>query len=121
MRPTDQSAGDEAEEQVSEDDRLLLAAIEGPESGWEHQLERVCTQHPEREATLRRRFRMLKELGLLAASAEPTTRLGPYRLIRQIGGGGMGLVYLAEHETLRRPVALKLVRPELLDSPRARE
>ena len=39
-------------------------------------------------------------------SATPE-RLGEYRIIREIGRGGMGIVYEAEHETMRRRVALK--------------
>ncbi len=38
-------------------------------------------------------------------------QLGQYRLRRCIGGGGMGEVYLAEHQLLKRPCALKLIRP----------
>ena len=38
--------------------------------------------------------------------------LGPYMLREQIGSGGMGEVHLAEHQLLRRPCAVKLIRPE---------
>src|SRR5690349_17682475 len=34
---------------------------------------------------------------------------GRYRLIEKIGEGGMGAVYRGVHETLRKPVALKLL------------
>jgi serine/threonine-protein kinase len=39
-------------------------------------------------------------------------RFGQYRLGEPIGSGGMGEVFLAEHELLKRPCAVKLIRPE---------
>src|SRR2546426_11794328 len=51
---------------------------------------------------------------LLASSrAEgPGTRIGPYKLLQQIGEGGMGIVYMAEQERpVRRKVALKIIKP----------
>ena len=45
---------------------------------------------------------------------------GRYRLERLIGRGGMGLVYEARDLTLDRPVAVKLMRDELVDSEEAR-
>jgi serine/threonine protein kinase len=42
----------------------------------------------------------------------PGTRVGPYKLLQQIGEGGMGVVYLAEQdEPIRRKVALKIIKP----------
>src|SRR5262245_25493956 len=39
-------------------------------------------------------------------------RIGPYRLMEQIGEGGFGLVFVAEQqEPVRRKVALKVIRP----------
>jgi WD40 repeat protein/serine/threonine protein kinase len=56
--------------------------------------------------------------GLAAPAAEqplregPGTVLGPYRLMEQIGEGGMGLVFVAEQQQpVRRKVALKLIKP----------
>lgn len=44
-----------------------------------------------------------------------------YDLRHQIGKGGMGEVWLAEHKTLARPAAIKIVRPDLLaDGDKAR-
>jgi eukaryotic-like serine/threonine-protein kinase len=40
--------------------------------------------------------------------------IGSYELVRQIGSGGMGDVWVAEHRLLARPAAMKLIRPELL-------
>lgn len=36
--------------------------------------------------------------------------LGSYRLVRQVGSGGMGEVWLARHSLLARPAAVKLIR-----------
>lgn len=43
---------------------------------------------------------------------KPGTQIGPYKLLQQIGEGGMGVVYMAEqHEPVRRKVALKIIKP----------
>jgi serine/threonine protein kinase/phage FluMu protein Com len=48
-------------------------------------------------------------------------RFGPYRVLRLLGAGGMGKVYLAEDIQLQRPVALKVMLPALCGSKKARE
>jgi serine/threonine protein kinase len=48
----------------------------------------------------------------LPASEGPGSRIGPYKLLQQIGEGGMGVVYMAEQEEpVRRRVALKIIKP----------
>jgi serine/threonine-protein kinase len=44
--------------------------------------------------------------------------LNQYRLTKKLGAGGMGEVYLAEHQLLKRPCAIKLIRPSLSQNPR---
>jgi serine/threonine-protein kinase len=45
--------------------------------------------------------------------------LGPYTIVRPLGAGGMGEVFLAEHRLLRRPVAIKRISPGQAGSPDA--
>jgi serine/threonine protein kinase len=42
----------------------------------------------------------------------PGSRIGPYKLLQQLGEGGMGVVFLAEQlEPVRRKVAIKVIKP----------
>jgi eukaryotic-like serine/threonine-protein kinase len=48
-------------------------------------------------------------------------QLGQYRLRKRLGVGGMGEVYLAEHQLLKRPCAVKLIRSGEATDPHAQE
>jgi serine/threonine protein kinase/predicted ATPase len=54
-------------------------------------------------------------LSFLSPALEPDElgRLAHYRVLKVLGQGGMGVVLLAEDTHLRRPVALKVIRPEI--------
>ncbi len=48
---------------------------------------------------------------------QPPAAIGNYRVVRELGRGGMGVVYLAEDPLLLRPVCVKVVKPELAADP----
>jgi eukaryotic-like serine/threonine-protein kinase len=50
-------------------------------------------------------------LSRAAWTTSPPVQVGRYRVLRSIAEGGMGVVYEAEQDSPRRPVALKVVRP----------
>jgi serine/threonine-protein kinase len=54
----------------------------------------------------------------LQEKAHEAQRIGQYRLKEIVGFGGMGAVYLAEHVLLRRPCAIKLIRPDQVGDPK---
>ncbi len=44
-------------------------------------------------------------------------KIGPYRILRKLGEGGMGAVYEGLHELIERKVAIKILRPEYAAKP----
>jgi serine/threonine protein kinase len=63
-----------------------------------------------------------EELGVAAApEPQPGERFGPYQIIRQLGSGGMGSVFLALHTQLGRQVAIKVNRHPSLGGPEAQQ
>jgi WD40 repeat protein/serine/threonine protein kinase len=101
------SAGDAELARVLEE---YLAAIEARQS---ISLDELVAKHPTIADRLRACLGVLEVAGGVGADGgvEPTEprRLGDFRLIREIGRGGMGVVYEAEQESLGRRVALKVL------------
>ncbi|MEZ6117647.1 MAG: serine/threonine-protein kinase [Pirellulaceae bacterium] len=97
--------------------QVMEAAIDLSAESQQQFVQRACNG----DSALLRKVRALlaaadDETGFLAtrsdfdASPPPTReRIGDYRIIREIGRGGMGIVYEAEHDAMRRRVALKVL------------
>ena len=110
---------------------VLVAALGALEQDGPPGVERVLAAHPQHAQRARTHLQRLHGYGLLAPttqvavpSKQPVAfpeHLGEFRLLQRLGGGGMGVVYLAEQSSLGRRVALKLVRPEHLYFPGAHD
>jgi serine/threonine-protein kinase len=58
-------------------------------------------------------------IGTLRRESFAARQLGQYLLKRKLGSGGMGEVYLAEHRLMKRPCAVKIIRPAKAGDPQA--
>lgn len=69
-----------------------------------------------------RRLNQLLRLGILTRTNDTRyqAELGPWRILRELGAGGMGVVLLADEPALDRRVAIKFLKPELADDPGCR-
>ena len=56
-------------------------------------------------------------IGTLRKEAFVARQMGQYRLKDKLGSGGMGEVFLAEHEMMKRPCAVKTIRTEKAGDP----
>lgn len=118
--------GPEDEREQGALDELVATCLESGDGDVESAIERVCSAHPESADEIRRRVARLRSVGMLGVDPPSSgdaypEELGEFRLLERLGGGGMGVVFRARQEPLGREVALKLIRPEHLYFPRARE
>lgn len=102
---------------------LVAGALEALDRGGEDALAAFLQRHPGQREQVLALITQFRSTGLLARDArvDIPERLGEFRLLKRLGGGGMGVVFIAEQESLRRQVALKVIRPDLLFFDGARE
>lgn len=95
-------------EETSRLDDPFAAALLHPESGQSDDCEIIA--EADCQAAI---FHASRSPGnRLDSMVPPIESLGPYRLLRPLGRGGMGAVYLAEHIRLRKKCAVKLLPRE---------
>lgn len=84
--------------------------------------EEVVRQHPELTEELRARFATIEAIDeRFGTYAAIPREIGEFRILREVGRGGMGIVYEAEQPSMRRRVALKVLIPSIVASPKAVE
>jgi serine/threonine protein kinase/WD40 repeat protein len=99
-------------------------------------LREYIERHPELAGEIREVFpamAMMENIALADESLEgdatgdlpvrrlpPLEQLGDYRIVREVGRGGMGVVYEAEQVSLGRHVALKVLPPQMLKDAKTR-
>ncbi len=107
--PTIEAIFSEAVEIESDDERaVFLDRACGADPDLRREVESLIAAH-DRSG----RFLASPTISFEQGSPEPVgTTVGPYKLLEQIGEGGMGVVYVAEQtQPVRRKVALKVIKP----------
>lgn len=91
-------------------DELVAECLRRLEDVGDAQVNSVCAGDPELLQRVRSRVERLARFGLIGRDEE-SERVGPYHILRRIGAGGMGDVFLAQQsEPMLRLVALKILK-----------
>tara|TARA_R110002096_G_scaffold3941_8_gene18906 strand:- start:750 stop:4121 length:3372 start_codon:yes stop_codon:yes gene_type:complete len=91
---------------------LVTRCILAFEQGGDEAVDRLLAANAGLADEARTQLLALRDAGLLAPPAPEPEQLGPYRVLRRLGSGAVGSVYLAEQgEPMRRQVAIKVIRP----------
>src|SRR5215207_5738748 len=116
MTPLTPTRGPSMTQAPSSDESLMAAVtdefLDRQARGEAPGVEEYAERYPQIAGFIRQ---MLPTLGILRAGDDPPVatdeprRLGDFRLVREVGRGGMGVVYEAEQISLGRRVAVKVL------------
>ncbi len=110
VAPTQALRPDEPSSQLVE---LLDGYLAELQSGRRPDRVKLLAQHPDLAAQLEQclsGIEFIHQASVVRPTSEPLGQLGDFRIVREVGRGGMGVVYEAEQVTLKRRVALKVLR-----------
>jgi hypothetical protein len=97
---------------VADQRSAYLDAARGKHDELRRRVEALLRRYAEAKGPLDRPAFSLAAATDRPLAEQPGTLIGPYKLLEQIGEGGMGLVFMAEQlRPVRRKVALKLLKP----------
>jgi tRNA A-37 threonylcarbamoyl transferase component Bud32 len=100
-----------AAEQTTEVAALLEQYLAGLEAGKKPDRAQLLAEHPHLAEPLGQALAGIEFIHQVTQqNAATPSRLGDFRIIREVGRGGMGVVYEAEQISLNRRVALKVLR-----------
>lgn len=102
------------------EDRAYDLYLQQLARGIAEDVDAFCARAGAGDGALRERLLHLRWLlegrEALPGTGLPFEHLGEFRLLARLGEGGMGVVFLAEQQSLKRRVALKVIRPERVGS-----
>src|SRR5262245_49289928 len=105
---------------------IFLEIVEkSPREKWAESVDQACGEDAELRTEVQRLLDAHEEIGSFMdrpaadpftidrpIAEAPGTVIGPYKLLQQIGEGGMGVVFMAEQsEPIQRTIALKVIKP----------
>jgi tRNA A-37 threonylcarbamoyl transferase component Bud32 len=103
----------------------LDAALNAFQSGRPVDRRALLARHPQLSGALAALEQLFLEQTTVSGHASSAPRaagpdqIGPYRIERELGQGGFGIVYLGYDPDVKRQVALKVLHPGRLDQPEA--